>query len=123
MIDDTVRNNILFGIDEEEVDEARVWKAIEQAQLKDFVEKLLQGLNTILGERGVKISGGQRQRIAIARALYYDPEVLVLDEATSALDNETESAIMEAINTLQGKTLIIVAHRLTLLRIVIKYMK
>lgn len=103
MIDDTVRNNILFRIDEEEVDEVRVWKAIEQAQLKVFVEKLPQGLNTILGERGVKISGGQRQRIAIARALYYDPEVLVLDEATNALDNETESAIMETINTLQGK--------------------
>lgn len=114
LIDDTVRNNILFGIDEKEVDEARVWRAIEQAQLKEFVEKLPQGLDTILGERGVKISGGQRQRIAIARALYYDPEVLVLDEATSALDNETESAIMEAINMLQGeKTLIIVAHRLT----------
>lgn len=114
LIDDTVRNNILFGIDEKEVDDARVWRAIEQAQLKEFVEKLPQGLDTILGERGVKISGGQRQRIAIARALYYDPEVLVLDEATSALDNETESAIMEAINMLQGqKTLIIVAHRLT----------
>lgn len=114
LIDDTVRNNILFGIDETEIDEERVWRAIEQAQLKDFVEKLPQGLDTILGERGVKISGGQRQRIAIARALYYDPAVLVLDEATSALDNETESAIMEAINTLQGeKTLIIVAHRLT----------
>ncbi len=114
LIDDTVRNNILFGIDDEEVDETRVWRAIEQAQLKTFVEKLPQGLETILGERGVKISGGQRQRIAIARALYYDPEILVLDEATSALDNETESAIMEAINTLQGeKTLIIVAHRLS----------
>lgn len=114
LIDDTVRNNILFGIDEDEADDGRVWKAIEQAQLMEFVKNLPHGLDTVLGERGVKISGGQRQRIAIARALYYDPEILVLDEATSALDNETENAIMEAINTLQGqKTLIIVAHRLT----------
>lgn len=114
LVDDTVRNNILFGVDEKDIDENRVWRAVEQAQLKEMVEKLPQGLDTVLGERGVKISGGQRQRIAIARALYYDPEILVLDEATSALDNETENAIMESINTLQGeKTLIIVAHRLT----------
>jgi len=114
LIDDTVRNNILFGVDEKDVDENRIWRAVEQAQLKEFVENLPQGLNTVLGERGIKISGGQRQRIAIARALYYNPEILVLDEATSALDNDTEGAIMESINTLQGeKTLIIVAHRLT----------
>lgn len=114
LIDDTVRNNILFGVDEKDVDEKQIWHAIEQAQLKEFVENLPQGLDTVLGERGVKISGGQRQRIAIARALYYNPEILVLDEATSALDNDTEEAIMESINNLQGKkTLIIVAHRLT----------
>lgn len=114
LIDDTVRNNILFGVDEEDIDEERIWQAIEQSQLKEFVKNLPQGLDTVLGERGIKISGGQRQRIAIARALYYDPEILVLDEATSALDNDTENAIMESINTLQGvKTLIIVAHRLT----------
>ena len=98
----------------EQIDDAVVWKALEQAQLKTFVESLLQGLDTIVGERGIKFSGGQRQRVAIARALYYDPDILVLDEATSALDNETESAVMEAIESLQGhKTLIIVAHRLT----------
>lgn len=114
LIDDTIRNNILFGVDEKDIDEKLIWRAVEQAQLKSFVENLPQGLDTILGERGVKISGGQRQRIAIARALYYNPEILVLDEATSALDNDTEGAIMESINTLQGeKTLIIVAHRLT----------
>lgn len=114
LIDDTVRNNILFGVDEQDIDENRIWRAVEQAQLKEFVENLPQGLDTVLGERGIKISGGQRQRIAIARALYYNPDILVLDEATSALDNDTEGAIMESINTLQGeKTLIIVAHRLT----------
>ncbi|MCF2657070.1 ABC transporter ATP-binding protein [Lacrimispora saccharolytica] len=114
LIDDTVRNNILFGVDEENVNDERIWKAIEKAQLKEFVEKLPRGLDTVLGERGIKISGGQRQRIAIARALFYNPKIIVLDEATSALDNETENAVMESINNLQGeKTLIIVAHRLT----------
>jgi len=114
LIDDTIRNNILFGIDEKDVDEERLNRAIEQAQLSDFVAKQSDGLDTILGERGVKISGGQRQRIAIARALYYDPDILVLDEATSALDNETEAAVIDSINALQGqKTLIIVAHRLS----------
>ncbi|MBQ9926586.1 MAG: ABC transporter ATP-binding protein [Lachnospiraceae bacterium] len=114
LMDDNVRNNILFGVDEKDVNEERVWRAVEQAQLKTFIEDLPQGLDTILGERGIKISGGQRQRIAIARALYYDPDILVLDEATSALDNDTEGAIMESINILHGqKTLIIIAHRLT----------
>ncbi len=114
LIDDTIRNNILFGIDEKDADEEQIERAIRQAQLSDFVTKQELGLDTVLGERGIKISGGQRQRIAIARALYYDPDVLVLDEATSALDNDTEAAVIEAINALQGqKTLIIVAHRLT----------
>lgn len=114
LLDDTVRNNILFGVDEAEASEEKVWKAVEQAQMKEFVKQLPQGLDTVLGERGIKISGGQRQRIAIARALYYDPDILVLDEATSALDNETENAVIESINALQKeKTLIIVAHRLS----------
>ena len=114
LIDDTIRNNILFGIDEKDADEERIKTVIKQAQLTEFVEKQAKGLDTILGERGVKISGGQRQRIAIARALYYNPDILVLDEATSALDNETEAAVIEAINALQGeKTMIIVAHRLS----------
>lgn len=117
LADDTIRNNIAFGLSEDQIDERLVWQALEQAQLKSFVEKLPEGLNTIVGERGIKFSGGQRQRVAIARALYYNPEILVLDEATSALDTETETAVMEAIDALQGhKTLIIVAHRLTTIR-------
>lgn len=117
LIDDTIRNNILFGVLEDEADDEKVWDALEQAQLKDFVCRLPDGLNTVVGERGVKLSGGQRQRIAIARVLYYNPQILVLDEATSALDTETENDLMEAIEELQGKkTLIIVAHRLTTIR-------
>lgn len=117
LADDTIRNNIAFGLPEDKIDEKLIWQALEQAQLKSFVEKLPEGLDTIVGERGIKFSGGQRQRVAIARALYYNPEILVLDEATSALDTETETAVMEAIDALQGhKTLIIVAHRLTTIR-------
>ncbi|MBQ8592558.1 MAG: ABC transporter ATP-binding protein [Lachnospiraceae bacterium] len=112
--DDTIRRNVAFAIEDSEIDDARIWKALEEAQLKEFVESLEQGLDTVIGERGARISGGQRQRIGIARALYHNPEVLVLDEATSALDSETETAVMEAINALNGKkTLIIIAHRLS----------
>lgn len=115
--DDTIRNNIAFGVQEERIDEEAVRVAVEKAQLKEFVESLPHGLDTIVGDRGVRLSGGQRQRIGIARALYHDPEILVLDEATSALDNETEAAVMEAIEHLQGmKTMIIIAHRLTTIR-------
>lgn len=114
LIDDTVRKNVAFGIKDDQIDDDKVWRALEQAQLKKFVEELPNGLDTFVGERGIRFSGGQRQRIAIARALYENPKILVLDEATSALDNETEEAVMEAIEALQGyKTLIIVAHRLT----------
>ena len=117
LTDDTIKNNIGFGTDENEIDDERVWHALEQAQLKDYVMSLPDKLETFVGERGIRFSGGQRQRIAIARALYYNPDILVLDEATSALDNETEKAIMESIDSLQRhKTLIIVAHRLTTLR-------
>lgn len=115
--DDTIRNNIAFGVQENKISEEAVRAAVEKAQLKEFIESLPHGLDTIVGDRGVRLSGGQRQRIGIARALYHDPEILVLDEATSALDNETESAVMEAIEHLQGmKTMIIIAHRLTTIR-------
>lgn len=117
LIDDTIRNNILFGIPENEADDEKVWKALEDAQLADFVKSLEEGLNTVVGERGVRLSGGQRQRIGIARALYNNPQILVLDEATSALDSETETAVMEAIDALHGnRTMIIIAHRLTTIK-------
>ncbi len=114
ILDDSIKRNIAFAISDDEINEDRMWKAIEQAQLKEFVLSLPDGIDTVIGERGSRISGGQRQRIGIARALYHDPEVLVLDEATSALDYETETAVMEAIDALNGsKTLIIIAHRLS----------
>jgi len=112
--DDTIRNNIAFGIPSNEVDEDAIMEALKKAQLLDFVENLPDGLDTLVGDRGVRLSGGQRQRIGIARALYHNPQVLVLDEATSALDSETEAAVMEAIEKLKGsRTMIIIAHRLT----------
>lgn len=115
LLDDTVRKNIAFGL--EVADDREIWYALEQAQLKTFVESLPEGLDTVVGERGIKFSGGQKQRIAIARALYNQPELLVLDEATAALDTETETAVMESIEALQGQiTMIIVAHRLSTIR-------
>ncbi len=114
MTDDTIRKNVALGVPDEEIDEDALWRALENAQLADFVRGLKDGLDTVIGERGVRISGGQRQRIGIARALYRDPEILFFDEATSSLDNDTENAVMDAINTLgTHKTMIIVAHRLT----------
>ncbi len=117
LVDDTIRSNVALGIESDRVDDTTVWRALENAQLAEFVRSLENGLDTVIGERGVRISGGQRQRIGIARALYYDPEILFFDEATSSLDNETEAAVMESINALGSqKTMIIVAHRLTTLR-------
>lgn len=117
LIDDTIKNNIAFGINEEEIDDEKVWAALEKAQLKNVIAGWKQGIDTIVGERGIKLSGGQRQRIAIARALYHNPDILIMDEATSALDSDTENAVMEAIEALQGiKTMIIIAHRLNTIR-------
>lgn len=114
LTDGSIKSNIALGIPEKEIDESRVWKALEEAQLKSFVEGLEQGINTEVGERGVRISGGQRQRIGIARALYRNTDILVFDEATSALDNETEKEVMKAIDSLHGnKTMIMIAHRLS----------
>jgi ATP-binding cassette, subfamily B, bacterial PglK len=112
--DETIRKNVAFGIAEKDIDESAVRRAIEDAQLNEFIDTLPEGLDTVVGERGVRLSGGQRQRIGIARALYHNPEIIFLDEATSALDNDTEKEIMKAIDGLKGeKTLIIIAHRLS----------
>ena len=117
MIDDTVRANVAFGVAPEDINDEDIWRALKEAQLDDFIREQPEGLDTNIGSMGVKLSGGQRQRIGIARALYRNPKVLILDEATSALDNETETAVMEAIDSLAGsKTMIIIAHRLTTIR-------
>ena len=114
LTDDSIRRNIAFGLPEEQIDNAAVNKAIKAAQLENYISSLPSGVDTIVGERGVRLSGGQRQRIGIARALYHDPDILVLDEATSALDNITEQEVMKAIDELHySKTIIIVAHRLS----------
>lgn len=117
LTDDSVRGNVAFGMDPDEIDDEAVWTALEAAQLRDLVESLPGGLDTRVGERGVRLSGGQRQRIGIARALYHRPEVLVMDEATSALDNQTERQFVEALESLQGRhTLVVIAHRLSTVR-------
>ena len=117
LADDTIRRNVAFGIPDSLIEEDKVWNALEKAQLADFVRGMENGLNTRIGEVGVRLSGGQRQRIGIARALYQEPEILVLDEATSALDTDTEQAVMEAVEHLKGKcTLLMVAHRTSTLK-------
>lgn len=114
LMDDTIRANVAFGIDLKDVSDEKIIEALKEAQLGEFIKELPDGIDTAVGEQGVRLSGGQRQRIGIARALYNNPDILFFDEATSALDNETESAIMESINHLKGrKTLVIIAHRLT----------
>jgi len=113
LTDDTFRNNIAFGVEENDIDEFKILDALKKSQLIELIESLPLGLDTLVGERGVRLSGGQRQRIGIARALYNNPNILIFDEATSALDNTTESNIMESIKMLKGeKTILIIAHRL-----------
>lgn len=117
LMDDNIRANVAFGIPDAEIDDDAVQKALREAQLDQFVNSLPNGLDTLIGDRGVKLSGGQRQRIGIARALYRNPNVLVLDEATSALDSDTEKEVMEAIDGLHGtRTLIVIAHRLSTIK-------
>lgn len=117
LTDETIRRNIALGVADDRIDEDAVWEAVHLAQLEDVIAGMPDGLETIVGERGVRISGGQRQRLAIARALYRQPEVLILDEGTSALDNTTESALMQAIESFRGeRTIVLIAHRLSTVR-------
>ena len=117
MLDDSFKRNIALGLPDSQIDEDKMRDAINLAQLDGLLAKLPDGLNSPVGERGVRLSGGERQRLAIARALYHDAEVLVMDEATSALDAETETAIIQAINHLKGsRTIITIAHRLSTVR-------
>ena len=114
LLDETIRKNVAFGMQRDEIDDEKLWKTIRVAQLENFVRESPQGLDTRVGERGVRISGGQRQRIGLARALYRDPEIIILDEATAALDNQTEDLLMQELRTMaKDRTFIIVAHRLT----------
>ena len=117
MLDDTIRKNVAFGVPEDKIDEDRLWEVLKEAQLDEFIKTLPEGLETGIGERGIRLSGGQRQRIGIARALYNDPEVLILDEATSALDNESEFAVAKSLGELsEGRTTLTIAHRLSSIR-------
>ena len=112
LLDDTLKRNIAFGIPDEDINLDKLQQVIEAAQLNEVVAKMPEGVDTMVGERGIKLSGGQRQRIGIARALYNDPAVLILDEGTSALDTETENYIMESVALLKGKlTILLIAHR------------
>ena len=113
ILNGTIRDNVAFGQTSDQQDETKIWEALEDAQLADHVRSLPDGLNTNIGEAGVRFSGGQRQRLGIARALYLDPQILILDEATSSLDQETEAELMAAIHQLKKKkTLIMITHRL-----------
>ncbi|MDA7579140.1 ABC transporter ATP-binding protein/permease [Alphaproteobacteria bacterium] len=117
LTDGTLKSNVAFGMKVDDIDEEAVRLAIKSAQLEQFIEELPNGMETVIGERGVRLSGGQRQRVGIARALYHNPAVLVLDEATSSLDVKTESGFIETISNLHGKrTLIIIAHRLSTIK-------
>ena len=117
LLDDTLERNIALGIFDDEIDKVKISKAIDKARLGDLVDSLPIGVNTIIGERGIRVSGGQKQRISLARAFYHEREVLIMDESTSALDTRTENEIVEEINRLRGKkTIIVIAHRKTTLK-------
>lgn len=117
LLDDTVCRNVAIGVSDDEIDMNRLNHAIDASQLREFVNTLPDGMHTLIGEEGVRLSGGQRQRIGIARALYFEREVLIMDEATSALDNETEQAVIRAIDFLKGTvTLVVIAHRYSTIR-------
>lgn len=117
LVDDTIEANIAFGDNPEDIDQHQLNKAIDDAQLRRFIDQLPEGMKTVVGERGIRLSGGERQRIAIARALYRNPQILVFDEATSALDNDTEAKIIETIDVVsQTRTVIMIAHRITTLK-------
>jgi ATP-binding cassette subfamily C protein len=113
LMNDTIKHNVAFGVEDKKIDEERFQRAAAIAQLDEFIDRLPQRENTNIGEHGVRLSGGQRQRIGIARALYHDPDVLIMDEATSALDNNTERKVIEAVSKTSGKTIIMIAHRLS----------
>ncbi|TVQ65399.1 MAG: ABC transporter ATP-binding protein [Balneolaceae bacterium] len=118
LMDHTLRANIAFGIPQSEMDESKILNATEIAQLLPLIEKLPEGLDTVIGERGVRLSGGERQRIGIARALYHNPKLLIMDEATSALDSQTENELLKAVERIRdGRTLILITHRTSLLGI------
>ena len=118
LFDDTIKKNIALGEDENEIDETKLKKVIEITQLKDFIYNLKDGIETVVGDDGLRISGGQRQRIAIARALYFNPDLLIMDEATSSLDKDIEDKIIEIIKNLKGKkTLVFISHKLSNLNI------
>jgi ABC-type bacteriocin/lantibiotic exporter with double-glycine peptidase domain len=117
LIDGSLRENVTLGTNASEIDENKLYESLRQARLMDLVEKLPEGVNTILGERGIRFSGGQRQRVSLARAFYHDRNILVMDEATSSLDNATEKEIVDEIEQLKGtRTMIVIAHRLTTLK-------
>jgi ATP-binding cassette subfamily C protein len=114
LLDESIKANVAFGIPDHQIDDNRIRECLQTAQILDFVDSLPNGLETLVGDNGIRLSGGQRQRVGIARALYHHPEILILDEATSALDNDTEKAFVDALKNLHGKlTILIVAHRLT----------
>jgi ABC-type bacteriocin/lantibiotic exporter with double-glycine peptidase domain len=115
-IDDTIKKNIAFGVEDKEIDNKLIESSINQANLKEFLNTQKNGVNTIIGEKGVRISGGQKQRISIARALYKNPEILIFDEATSSLDEKNESEIINNISLVKdNKTIVVIAHKLSIL--------